>query len=245
LASEQQPQQWRGDGSDTSSASASSPPSGAFSAAAAAPAAAAADLGALNFDGPDLTLGGGGAAVPPHSQPFPQHDDDDDLFGLRALRQRAVSHGAAESSEAAEAEAGDAAPTGGGEGGEGGEGPQPPSEPAGVGMVRRMSRSVRVSEQHRIQRTHTGLCGVWAYSCSSPFQLPWHGPAGAAMRAYISWRHMGGCVCLVCLIIGVHGGQDSAFSISGNWLFSCPAPRPSPPIPALPRLALPSRLQEN
>ncbi|KAL4853623.1 Type II inositol polyphosphate 5-phosphatase 15 [Chlorella vulgaris] len=157
-ASEQQPQQWRGDGSDTSSASASSPPSGAFSAAAAAPAAAApaaADLGALCFDGPDLTLGGGGAAMPPHSQPFPQHDDDDDLFGLRALRQRAVSHGAAESSEAAEAETGDAAPRGDGEGGEG---PQPPSEPAGVGMVRRMSRSVRVSEQHRIQRTHTGAC---------------------------------------------------------------------------------------
>lgn len=140
----------------SSPGSAASPPvaagdHGAASQAAGLPAEqqmearGAATASPLSSEAADLftadAFGGGPSAAFAGPQPYPD-DDDDDLFGLRALQERAASHGAVPSVEPAAAP-----PVAGEEAGlrEG----TPPS------MVRRMSRSLAVSRR-RLHRVYTG-----------------------------------------------------------------------------------------
>ena len=107
--------------------------------AAAADAQAAADVAAAtSFFGPDHQLGA----------PAVYNDDEDDMFGLRALRERAAAHGAAISSGAAAAAAAD-----------GEVGSLQPSDT----LARRLSRSVALSSRtignDGSNRAHTS---VWA-----------------------------------------------------------------------------------
>ena len=125
--------------------------------------------GAAGLLGGDLALSAG-VAGSSGAAPAPYDYDDDDLFGLRALQVRAASHGASTSDEAAAraaALATDAAAAAAAE---------DTAAPSSGGMVRRMSRSIAVSDQNRIQRVHTGaraLGGAARLAC-------WQRLAGAA-----------------------------------------------------------------